>query len=259
MPRRPFLLLCFLVSCRSTPATPLRIPSNASTASDWAPTLAVRAADVPGWLGLASVVGDATTAVVLDVEATPGTLLAIPATGDPEPVVAGAATMMPYGCDQTPLHVVPLKGAASLADGPVWVVPMPAPDGWHPAAAALRATEATRERQRWTAGPLTLSLTRVDDGHATLEIAGDGRRLHVATEATYWMDGSDPQPLDLTATFLPGIALPEAVFLLAPAGPALVVFHTKGFEGDTYTTLLVGADAAEPVDRMTAYLYSCAF
>jgi hypothetical protein len=200
-------------------------------------------------------------AALVDVKDVPAgaQLLAVGASGEPEMAVVEAAKTIHYGCEENQLEIVPVRGAAPLADGPVLLLRAPLAAGWAPAAVAIAAGPVERDHRAWTAGPLALSLDRTDDRHARFEIRAGDRTLHAASEELYFMEGADPHPLDLTGDFLPGIPAPRAVFLLAPDGPALVVLATPGYEGETLHTLLVGGERTEQVDSLSVYLYWCAF
>jgi hypothetical protein len=240
----------------------------------WAPALRVRADRVPGWLGLATrppggefatpwwTPYDAESAAVVPLPAEGlaegQEVLVVPTSGTARNRNAGAAREILYGCDGGfGLDVVPL-GGDRLPTGPVWVVPMPLDDGWAPAAVVLEEQRAEPASRTWRAGALTLTSTKLDASHTSLEFTADGRVLGALPGEMYFMDGADPEPVDLTQE-QPGIPYPVAAWELAADGPVLVTVHLPSFEGVHLSTYLVDATSVTEVPTMQHSLYYCAF
>lgn len=230
----------------------------------WVPALAVAPDDVVGWIGVAPaflpVETGAVAVIPWDVaKLEPGVaVVAVPIAGSPVPARSAKVETFQFGCDNGSIELLTFEGTA-LASGPVWLVPSPLPAGWAPAAIALRTLEAATERAVWEAGPLTVSLARVDAAHATLTIAAGDRTLHHETLEKPAIDGGDGAPIDLTEPGEPGVSTPVAVFAVSPDGPVLLVLSTSGYEGFSLSTLLVDGDGARPVERLGFYVYQCAF
>lgn len=213
--------------------------------------------EAPHWIARTS---DAAAVVPTPAPLAAGTTYkAISASGASIDLTAGAATMIGYGCDRTPLEVVPLAGAA-VPPALVWVLPAPVPAAWSPAAVPLALALDTRAARRWTAGPLVLALERLDRTHARLRISRGEAVAHDERAEAYEMDGAGPIDLDLTAGARPGIPVPEAVFAFAADGPFLVVLDRSGYEGVAFETLLVdGRGRARAIESLGLGVYFCAF
>lgn len=175
-----------------------------------------------------------------------------------ETLRADTAVYVKYGCDENTAEIIPLDGPWTTP-GVVWIIPDPVPATWAPLGEPLTATETTRDRRHWTAGPLALTLDRTDDSHATFTIRDNGAAAHHERAERYLMAGAGDSPIDLTADRWPGIPKPVAVFRFAADGPYLVVLDRSGYEGVTFETLLVGAGDVRKVESMSFSLYYCAF
>jgi hypothetical protein len=178
--------------------------------------------------------------------------------GPPLRLTAGAPTMIRFGCDQPELEVVPLRGAPA-PPAIVWVLPSPVPAGWAPVVVPLATVVADKARRKWTAGALELELARTDATHATFRVGVDGTTRHRAAVEAYYMEGAGEIDLDLREAHRPGIPYPEAVFAITPNGPYAVVLDTSGYEGVSFSMLLVTAEGAYPVEAAGMNVYYCAF
>jgi hypothetical protein len=216
--------------------------------------------DAPYWVATSP---DASV-VVPDTGSTPlvaGTKYAAlsAAGGAPVELTAGAVTTIGYGCDKVDLQVVPLSGAR-VPPALVWVLPSPLPAGWSPAAVPLTVEQQEKSRRRWKAGTLDLEITRTDATHASLRVGTGDRTLHTQAVEAYFMEGSDEIDLDFTEGRRPGIPFPEAVYAIAPGGPHLVVLDTSGYEGVSFTALLVTQESgSHEIESASTSAYYCAF
>jgi hypothetical protein len=239
------------------PRTPVAVDPAAPLGVLGFPAAAAPSNDAPYWVAktpIASVVVPSPAPLVAGT-----TYTTVSAGGERTELTAGAVTSIGYGCDQTPLDVVPLAGAA-VKPTLVWVVPSPARAAWKPTALAVVSATKTPALATWTAGPLVVELARTDKTHATMRIALDGKPVHDETVEAYWMEGADAVDLDLTQGRWPGIPNPEAVFAIAPDGPYLVVSDRSGFEGIAFETLFIdGNGRARVIESLGLSAYFCAF
>ncbi len=226
------------------------------------PAFATRPAEAPFWVAITPDAPGTVAVVPTPAALVPGTAYtAIPAGGDaPVTLTAGAPITIKYGCDDTPLEVIPLTGAA-VTPGLIWVLPSPLPAGWKPARIPLTGPGHARELSRIVAGPLDIRQLRKDKTHAVLLVHVGDHLAHQEENEAYLMNGADPIDLDLSEDdHTPGIPTLEAVFELGSGGPYLVVFDRSGYEGVAFETLLVGHKrAARTIESLGLGAYYCAF
>jgi hypothetical protein len=131
-----------------------------------------------------------------------------------------------------------------------------------PASRRLEVVEAKPAVTRWRADTLTIELARKDDAHASFTITNRDTRVHHEDAETYYMEGADVTPLDLTAGRAPGIPVPVAVFAFGVGGPYLVVVDRSGYEGVGFETLFIdqtAGDRARAIEALGLGLYYCAY
>jgi hypothetical protein len=276
-PLAPVAVIAWLAGagCGGPPAAPpiTNTPAESLAAQDvvvdthgplgWLafPAATDRAGDVPHWIAITREASAVVPSPPPSPLAAGATYRAIPADGHPAvDLVAGAPITIGYGCDRTPLDVIPLAGAP-VPPGLVWVVPTPVPSTWQPSVRTLLLRIDTPARRRWSAGELDLDLEREDDRHARLRISRGGRLVHDEHAEAYEMDGAPPISIDLSAgERTPGVPYPEAVFAFGVGGPFLVVLDRSGYEGVAFETVLVGFHGeARPIDTLRLAAYHCAF
>lgn len=186
----------------------------------------------------------------------------VPGGGDERvKLTAGATVTVPYGCDGNAQAMFPLAGPA-VRPGLVWVLPAEVPVSWMPASRRLEVVERKPALSRWRVDTLELELARTDDAHASFTITNGATRVHREDAETYYMEGAEVRPLDLSAGRAPGIPVPEAVFAFGPDGPYLVVVDRSGYEGVGFETLFIddtAGDRARAIESLGLGLYYCAF
>ena len=262
--RARLLSASLLLAACSSPSPP---PKNVATA----PASLAIAPDQPlGWIGIAPratndaadwiPAGTQSVLVPMPAEglAAGAALTAVDRSGRSARVTAGAATKVPYGCENHRLDALAFTGER-FAPGAVWLLSPAAPASWRPRSLAIASpVSASATRRRDTVGPLALELARSDASHGTLTISRDGRAIHTAAIDRPAMDGADLAPLDLQA---PGVAIPQpvAAWSIGDGGPILLVLEVPSFEGIHLNALLIESDRARELPTMAAYLYQCAF
>jgi hypothetical protein len=212
--------------------------------------------DARHWVPLAPGLG-----VVVPAEAplVPGETRAVVAApgGERASLTVGAPAPVPYGCDNSGEFPAYTLGGA-LPPGLAWVLPAAPPAAWTPGALPLTAT-TSRDEARWTAGPVTATLTRTGARTAQLSIAWADRVLQQSPVEAWSMPGADDGPIDLSFPDQPGLPNPAAAFSLSPTGPFLLVLDVSSFEGVGFDTVLVTDTAVRPVESMRLGQYYCAF
>jgi hypothetical protein len=238
------------------PARP-RVTISPDQALGWIGVAPLPARDVGNWIPA----GPQAALVVMPAEgiAAGAALSAIDTAGRIARVTAAGPAKVPYGCDNQQLDVLALTGPR-LAPGPVWLLPPAAPASWAPKRLVIvsPAEPATEASRRDTAGPLSLSLSRIDDTHGTLAIARDGRVLHTLAFERGAMESAEPSPLDFRELGI-AIPVPAAAWSIAEGGPILLVLLVPSFEGTSLKPILVQEGGTRELPEMESYLYQCAF
>jgi hypothetical protein len=213
----------------------------------------------PWWLPETAAVAALVTA---DAEPAPsGTVRVLPGDGgDAVDLAVGAATTIPYGCDNNQLKVLPLGGGGkALAPGVAWVLPPTPPVNWMPHGVRVSRMRAEAGAAEWTIdGGVTIAITR-DPGDGLKGVMtttiGPSEVARAPVEKSL-MEGGDDGPMDLSS-WTPGIPEPLAAWSIGVNGPTFVAFLHPGYEGVTLRLAIVGHSGVR--DVATTYLYSCAF
>lgn len=223
-------------------------------------TAAARADDQDYWIPVTTV---APVVAAADSGLVAGTAYdVVPGGGDERvKLTAGATVTVPYGCDGNAQEMMPLAGPG-VRPGLVWVLPAEVPVSWMPSSRRMEIVEHEPARARWRVDELVIELARKDDAHASFTITNGATPVHREDAETYYMEGAEVRPLDLSAGRAPGIPVPLAVFAFGAGGPYLVVVDRSGYEGVAFETLFIdhtAGDRARAVESLGLGLYYCAF
>ncbi len=263
------LLLALLIACgdkSTTGPAPIRNtatsgPTDALPADDAMGELAlvpVPSRDTETWLpvGTGPVLVEG---VLREGKGPPPSWLAVDTAGTETKLSYGKTAQLPYGCDSNAMTVNQLEGdAGKLRPGLLWLRPV-ARAAWTPKAAAIRnGDKVTPARRDLVIGPARVEVVRTADKQGVVTIVRDGRMVHQMTFERSDMEGADnATPINLVEGG-PGVPVPEAAWTFG-SDLLVIVFKVPGYEGLSFKTLVVNAQAGRAVDSMAMYLYHCAF
>lgn len=276
MTLRSLAACSFILGAAACGGAPAHTTTTGNTAAGaaWAPTMALTAADVPGVLGYGPFkhVDDAgfmpvsqSTDVVVPadaaVELSPGApYLLLGSSGAPIGGVATAPYTITHGCDGGDLGVVGITPSGGAAvPGLTWAIPTPLPNGWAPSVLPLETTGPTPAQQVWQVGPLTVTSATTGATTGAITVAAGDQTLGTIPYERGTMDEDPEARINLTETFTPGVDTLVAAWQVAPGGPIVLGLFGNGFEGGGPSAYLVGATSIEPIERMDAGIYYCAY
>lgn len=264
-----------LASAQTPPATTANLPSQPFSPN-------------PGWLGLATVVGqgqrkfpwspshpNGQAVIVSDVDAwSPvrvGTPLVAVAPGFKQRVTFLRSSEERYGCDGVPTPMAAFSSPRRPPEGPVWLlreqdaqtataIPVQKlPLAQVPAALLPRPLPRSTNARAWKAGSIIILQQKQSGYKVKMTVANNTRVIFSKVEEKYFFssDNSRP-PLNLgTAKGEPGISEPVGVFQLKPGVTPVTVFWQPGYEGSGFSIL--ASDGRTMKEYEGGSLYFCAY
>lgn len=257
--RLPLLALA-LVSCRTSTTPP--VAHRTTTAP-----VTIAPGQPLGWLGLGLATPESSpswiptseefSATAMTTDPLPRKVTVIGASGAAQVLAVAPPDASERDCAGYGL-VGPLLTGPRMPPGAVWVLPPTVTPSWAPAALELRTTRADPARRDYSAGPLTITLTRTNARQGHLQILRDGTLVHDLPFEQPETGMRNPPAIDV-AQGGTGVPEPLAVWSVAPAGPFLVAVMMPSFVSLGISMLLVEDRGARWLEGMGLHLEVCRF
>ena len=297
MPRKKSLLLLLLVATAIVaPLLTTEIashhPHNSLVTAQTPPRSTVNLPPqpfpVPGWMGLATVVGqgrhqfpwspahpNGQAVIVANVDAwarvKPGTPLVALTPGVKQRVTFVRSSDERYGCDGVPTAMAAFSAPRRFQEGPVWLLPerdagaaraigvQKLPLAQVPATLLPRPLPSNSNARAWKAGSMIILQQKQSAYKVKLTVANNTQVIFRKTEEKYFFpsDNDRPQINLATANTEPGISQPIGAFQLKPNAMPVIVFWQPGYEGNSFNVLVSQGRTAKEYEG--GGMYFCAY